>query len=373
MTALAKPLLIYGVNGDGLGHAARALVIAPYLCRHFRLVFHSSQGALALLRQSFQDQDNITFVEIPGTRWIYRRQHISPWRSAFVFLAQVFWVFPQEARRLRLRWRDTPPIGVISDFEPVVARAAALAGLPLVALSHQHAMAAMDPAELGLLPLQQWIYRLYAWLNTPSFGALVISSFFQLPLRRPFAMSLVVGGLLRPEILRHSQAPQQTRGGPLVYLRRHSQHLPVLIGLQQLVPGAVVFGLDCPPGLDLSALRFRPLDPDDFLSCLAEAPFLVAAAGHQLLCEAMELRKPVLVVYERAHDEQRLNARMWERAGYGMAVELERFQTPMLEAFMERLPCYRSALEERVGALDNASRVARWMISQLKALARVPQ
>jgi UDP:flavonoid glycosyltransferase YjiC (YdhE family) len=115
------------------------------------------------------------------------------------------------------------------------------------------------------------------------------------------------------------------------------------------------------------------VDPDAFLSCLAEAPFLVAAAGHQLLCEAMELRKPVLVLYERAHDEQRLNARMWERAGYGMAVELERFQTPMLETFMERLPCYRSALEERVGALDNASRVARWMISQLKALSRVPQ
>jgi uncharacterized protein (TIGR00661 family) len=369
MTALAKPLLIYGVNGDGLGHAARALVLAPYLRPHFRLVFHSSQGALALLRRSFQNQDDVAFVEIPGTRWIYRHQHISPWRSALFFLAQALWVFPQEARKLRRRWRETAPIGVICDFEPVVSRAAALAGLPVVALSHQHAMAAMDPAELGLLPLQQWIYRLYAWLNTPRFGALVISSFFQLPLRCPFAMALVVGGLLRPEILRLSQAPQPSEGGPLVYLRRYSQYLPVLIGLQQHVPGAVVFGLDSPPGLDLSALRFRPVDPDDFLRCLAAAPFLVAAAGHQLLCEAMELRKPVLVVYERAHDEQRLNASMWERAGYGMAVELERFQADVLQTFMDRLPRYRSALQKRVGAHDNAPRAASWMLSQLAALA----
>jgi len=369
MSAPAKPLLIYGVNGDGRGHAARALVLAPYLRPHYRIVFHSSQDALALLRQSFVNQDDIAFVEIPGTRWIYRHQRISPWRSALHFLVQALWVFPREARRLQRSWRHTPPVGVICDFEPVVARAAALAGLPLVALSHQHAMAAMDPGQLGLSPLQQWIYRLYAWLNTPRFGALVISSFFQLPLRSGFSGALVVGGLLRPELLQLSQEQPQAEGAPLAYLRRQGLHLPVLIGLQQLVPGAVVFGLDAPPGLVFSGLRFRPVDPDGFLRCLAAAPFLVAAAGHQLLCEAMELQKPVLALYEGAHDEQRLNARLWERAGYGMAVELERFETHRLQAFIDRLPRYRCALQKRVGALGNAPATAVWMLGQLQALA----
>lgn len=372
MSDPAKPLLIYGVNGDGLGHAARALVLAPYLRCHYRLAFFSSQGALALLRRSFQNQDDISFIQVPGTRWIYHNQHISPWRSALFFLAQAFWVFPRHARRLCRRWRDIPPVGVISDFEPVVARAATLAGLPLVALSHQHAMAVMDPARLGLLPLQQWIYRLYAWLNTPRFEALVISSFFQLPLRADFTKILVVGGLLRPEILRLSQVPQRPRGGALVYLRRHSPYMPVLHALANLMPGAVVFGIDRPEELPLPTLQFRPIDPDGFLRVLAAAPFLVAAAGHQLLCEALELQKPVLVLYERDHDEQRLNARMWERAGYGMAVQLERFEPHSLQTFLGRLPLYRSALEKRAGALENAQTAARWMLCQLEALALRP-
>jgi uncharacterized protein (TIGR00661 family) len=366
MSAPPKPLLIYGVNGDGRGHAARALVLAPYLRPYYRLVFHSSQDALALLRQSFVNQDDIAFVEISGTRWIYRHRRISPWRSALHFLAQVLWVFPREARRLLHTWRESPPAGVICDFEPVVARAAARAGLPLVALSHQHAMAVMDPEKLGLWPFQQRIYRLYAWLNTPRLGALVISSFFQLPLRTRTSPTLVVGGLLRPELLHLSQADQRGEGAPLAYLRRHCRPQPVLTGLQQLAPGTVVFGLDDAQRLEFSRLRFCPIDPNGFLSFLAAAPFLVAAAGHQLLCEAMELRKPALALYERAHDEQRLNARQWERAGYGMAVELESFETHQLKDFIERLPRYRCALQKRVGAQDNAPVTACWMLRQLR-------
>jgi UDP:flavonoid glycosyltransferase YjiC (YdhE family) len=369
MSAPAKPLLIYGVNGDGRGHAARALVLAPYLRPHFRLVFHSSQDALALLRQSFVNQPDITFVEIPGTGWIYRNQRISSWRSTLHFLAQAFHVFPREARRLAHAWRDSSPVGVICDFEPVVARAAALAGLPLVALSHQHAMAVMDPAQLGLLPFQQWIYRLYAWLNTPRFGALAISSFFQLPLRAGASEALIVGGLLRPGILQLSQAHPQAGGAPLAYLRRHCLQLPVLRGLDQLVPGTVVFGLDDSHERLFPCLRFCPVDPIGFVSCLAAAPFLVAAAGHQLLCEALELRKPVLALYECAHDEQRLNARMWERAGYGMAVELESFQPQRLQDFLDALSCYRRALQDRVGARQNAPLTARWMLRKLALLA----
>jgi uncharacterized protein (TIGR00661 family) len=369
MSVPTKPLLIYGVNGDGRGHAARALVLAPYLRPYYRLVFHSSQDALALLQQSFVNQADMSFVEIPGTRWIYRNRRICPWRSALHFLAQTLWMFPREARRLAHSWRDAQPVGVICDFEPVVARAAALAGLPLVALSHQHAMAAMDPAKLGLWPFQQWIYRLYAWLNTPRLGALAISSFFLLPLRRGASEALVVGGLLRPELLQLSQLPQGEEGAPLAYLRRHCLHRPVLIGLQALAPGTVVFGVDASQKQAFSGLRFCPVDPYGFLSFLVSAPFLVAAAGHQLLCEAMELRKPVLALYERAHDEQRLNAKQWERAGYGMAVELERFETHRLQAFMDHLPHYRCALRQRVGAQDNAPATALWMLRQLQALA----
>lgn len=373
MSAPPKPLLIYGVNGDGRGHAARALVLAPYLRPHYRLVFHSSQDALALLRQSFAGQDDISFVEVPGTRWIYRHRRICTWRSALHFLAQSLWLFPRAAKRLGNSWRDTPPAGVICDFEPVVARAAALAGLPMVALSHQHAMAVMDPAKLGLWPFQQWIYRVYAWLNTPRFGALVISSFFQLPLRAGVSEALVVGGLLRPELLQKGPLPPRPEAAPLAYLRRHSRYQPVLNGLQKLAPGAVVFGLDVSQAPTLPGLRFCPIDADGFMSALAGAPFLVAASGHQLLCEALELQKPVLALYERAHDEQRLNARLWERAGYGMAVELERFDLPRLQLFLDRLPRYRWALRQRVSARDNATVTAGWMLHQLHAQAPASQ
>ena len=63
--------------------------------------------------------------------------------------------------------------------------------------------------------------------------------------------------------------------------------------------------------------KFFPDRHQDFIKALASCRGIIAPAGHQLICEACYLKKPLLVIPEKGQHEQHLNARMLELSGRG--------------------------------------------------------
>lgn len=359
-----KPVLAYGVNGDGLGHASRALVLAPLLLNHYQLIFFSSQGAFSLLKQHLERHPDCSFVEVPGTHWIYRDGRISVWRSVVRYIWQVIWCFPSSAARIAKLLSQSEVAAVLCDFEPVLARAGKQADLPVLAMSHQHAMVAFRPNSIGFTYIKTQIFSIYMALNAPYRSALLISSFFSPPLRSRYADSFVIGGLLRPEVFEYASTAQ-SYGRPLLYLRRFSNCRHVLSALDQAGIQADIFGLGAQSLEKYQGLCHHDRDSRKFLQLLADAPYVISASGHQLICEAIELRKPILALYEQALDEPRMNAFMVESLGYGMASELGKFTQTILEQFVNRLPVYRRALQSRVSAQGNPESVVQWVDNQL--------
>ncbi len=365
MTPSSKPLLAYGVNGDGLGHAARALVLVPLLLRRYRILICGSEAAQSLLREHFSSEPDVAFEDVPVTpTFTYRRQRISTSLTVLGFLKQVVFGFPTAANRFCRILKRSGAVAVISDFEPVLNRAGRCAGLPVLSLSHQHVMLVFHPESVGVSWLRSLVLRAYVSIIAPNPSSLVLSSFFQPALRKAYSETLLVGGLLRPDVFRFADTASDD-GAALVYLRRYSNHGPVLELIHRSEISAHVFGLPESACGDFPRLVHMQRDPRRFLEVFSAAPFVIAAAGHQLLCEAIELRKPVLALYEPVHDEQRMNAVMLEQMGYGMGVSIDAFADHHLQRFLERLPQYRQALSRRVSAAGNTERVVAWMEERL--------
>ena len=91
------------------------------------------------------------------------------------------------------------------------------------------------------------------------------------------------------------------------------------------------------------AIEFRPRSVDGFLADLVTARGVITGGGFSLLSEAVYLGKPVLSVPLRGQFEQLMNARYLEREGYGLCAPA--VDTPVLEAFLERLDGFHERLE----------------------------
>ncbi len=85
--------------------------------------------------------------------------------------------------------------------------------------------------------------------------------------------------------------------------------------------------------------RIFPDPEHDFVEALAGCKAVLAPAGHQLLSEALYLKKPVLTIPQEQQYEQRLNAKMLKASGWGRGTDLNNLKRD-LTTFLAELDSY---------------------------------
>jgi uncharacterized protein (TIGR00661 family) len=135
----------------------------------------------------------------------------------------------------------------------------------------------------------------------------------------------------------------------LCYLRSGTR--PQVIDLLREIPRPIrIYGLGERPAE--GNLQFRPVHQEQFVEDLASASAVIAAAGNQLLGEALYFRKPFLALPEARHYEQCINAHFLRTLGGGDAVVVERFNRDVLRDFLARTEEYREHLSQN-GVFQN--------------------
>lgn len=326
--------IVYSMSGEGRGHAARARAVVEAMRGRHSLTLFASDCAYQML-SALYDGSDVRVLPIPGLCFAYA----GPSRVDLIRtlgLAARFRITMQRHVAAALRELDRiAPDLVIADFEPVLPRAARVAGVPFVSFDHQHYLVVSDFSELPFALRQQayaaapFVRALYDWQR-----ATIVSSFYTPPLKAAHRDTTFVGTLMRPEVLR----ARPEHGTHLVaYIRRHaaSSTLAVLAASGREVR---VYGLGEAPAQ--GALRFLPIDERAFLADLAGCAAVITTAGNQLVGEALYLGKPLLVMPERFNFEQAVNAYFLERSGAGWAERGE--LTPRrLAAFLDAVPVLR--------------------------------
>ena len=105
--------IIYGVSGQGFGHAARSKEILGFLAKqgHQILVFTYDQG-LFLLNGPEADWE---VFEIPGLNLSYKDNRLRYWRTVYKNTEKVFLKVDNWAEILK-KFKDFKPDLAITDF-----------------------------------------------------------------------------------------------------------------------------------------------------------------------------------------------------------------------------------------------------------------
>jgi uncharacterized protein (TIGR00661 family) len=325
--------ILYGVNGEGMGHAIRSAVVRDHLTsRGHSVQFASSKGrALSYLSKYGP------VARVPGFSWTTTGKFDPGFLTRNALNAGGIALSP-----LYLASIDRPDV-VISDFEPCVARYAKTFGIPLLSigniefLSHcSHNISTGDRAAAALaFPVANRM--------VPGAHHYFVTSFAHAPLRKKNVS--IHFPILRPEIL--NMARQGVGEDAVVVYFNDKAPWRNIVAALQAVPDAAfhAYGSPAKRVATLGNVTLFPMS-DGFMSDLIHSRAVVGGAGFTLATECIYSGKPLLALPFANHFEQILSANYLEALGFGQRC---RELTPeRLRKFLSQADSYRANLSKIV-------------------------
>ncbi|RZK37249.1 MAG: UDP-glucuronosyltransferase [Hymenobacter sp.] len=329
--------ILYGVPGEGLGHATRSKVIIAWLLAEghdVRVV--SSSRAFTLLDKTFPGR----VLEIKGFHLAYKELTVSKSRTIGLTLRTAPEALQTNFRQYRQLLHDFRPEVVISDFESFSYLYAKLLRVPVVSIDNMqiinrtHLDVTIPAAEREHYDLARYIVR----AKLPRARHYLITTFFKLPVRLRYAeQTTLVPSIIRPEI----QAAQPTAGSYVLVYQSATTQSDLTAILQQIPDQEFrVYGFNKDEAH--GNVLLRPFSEAGFIAELAGCRAVLTNGGFSLISEAVYLHKPVCAVPIPAQFEQWLNAAEIEQRSYGR--HFGSITAPNVQAFLGQLPAYETAL-----------------------------
>ncbi|MGO9710445.1 MAG: MJ1255/VC2487 family glycosyltransferase [Polyangiaceae bacterium] len=309
--------ILYGVTGEGMGHATRSKVVCEHLeSRGHEVKIVVSGRAHAFLSRSFPD-----VVEIKGLSIRYVDNAMDRDGS----LARNVFAAPQMLYANASRYFEDvvhfEPDAVISDFDSFAWFFAKRHGLPIVSIDNQQIIARCkhDKSIKQGTKLDYQITKAFVKAKLPGCDHYIITTFFFPPVKKKFQEdTTLVPPILRLPVL---EAKARARFGNHVLVYQTSTSDKTLIPTLNAITDErfIVYGLR--KNAHHGNCQLKEFSEEGFVEDLAQAKAVVSNGGLSLIGEAVYLGKPVYSVPVKHQFEQVMNARYLEELGYGLAAE----------------------------------------------------
>lgn len=332
--------ILYGVVGEGMGHAMRSRVVLDHLTQEHQVQVVVSGRAYDYLKTRASEQ--LAVRKIWGYTLVYEDNEVRKWRTLKQNLKGAIskdgW--PENVRAYVEIAEKFEPDVVISDFETWSYLFAQRHDLPVISVDNMQIInRCAHPPEI-LAGVEDEFRLTNAIVKAKVAGAAHyhITTFFYPPLRKE--RTSLHPPILRPEIL----AARPEAGGHLLVYQTSTSNTALLDVLRGCGRECRIYGMrrDLKEDAVEGKLRFRPFGEASFIEDLRTAAGVIASAGFTLMGEAVYLRRPMLAVPLRQQFEQVLNARYLEREGYGLAADA--LDAATLGRFIEGLPDFERKL-----------------------------
>ena len=327
--------ILYGVVGEGMGHATRSRVVLEELVKEHEVQVVASGRAHAYLAERFPDVHRIWGLTIH-----YEGNAIRRLPTVLRNLRGAVGGWPHNVGEYFKLLASFRPDVVVSDFESFSYYFGKAHRIPVIDLDNIHVISkCRHPSELLRGHERDFnLIRSVVAAKLPHCFHYVIPTFFYPPVRG--RRTTLVPPILRPEVLAARREP----GEHLLVYQTATTHRALPETLKRLGVPARVYGLrrDLTGDVVDGNVTYRPFGEGRFIEDLRTARAVVAGGGFTLLSEAVYLRKPVLSVPVEKQFEQVLNALYLRDLGYGAYAR--RLDEAVLAAFLARVPEHGRAL-----------------------------
>ncbi|MBK9035287.1 MAG: teichoic acid biosynthesis protein [Myxococcales bacterium] len=328
--------ILYGVVGEGMGHAMRSRVVLEHLVAAGHEVEIMASGrAVDFLGKRFDGVNRIH-----GLHMVLEENRVRRGKTLWSNVVGGALGLPDNIGAYFDLIGAFEPEAVISDFESWTHLYAKNHRLPILSIDNMQIIhrCALPDDIIGDDGVTFQLTKAFIKSKLPFCDAYYITSFFRPPIRK--ADTFLFPPILRPEILAATPGP-----GDHLLVYQPGANAALEAALRALGRECRIYGMR--PGLATEehdgALRFRPFSEAGFIDDLATAAGVVAGGGFTLMGEAVFLHKPMLAIPLAGQFEQIMNARYLAKEGYGLAAA-DINEPDLLARFVERLPDLTAAL-----------------------------
>jgi len=346
--------ILYGVVGEGMGHATRSHVILQHLTESQPHLTESQQH-LAGSQQELAEGHKIKIVasgkaheylkmhhpdieEIGGYGFAFNEGGVDLNASLKKLLNEIPKKAPHNLKKFFKLSQSFKPDVIISDFESFAYLFGKYNHVPVISIDN---MQVLNRCRLDVdIPFAQMEDYVMAKglvkAKLPGCYHYLVTTFFYPEITKPD--TTLHPPILRPEIL---NAEATRKGHVLVY--QTSKSNPELLDiLARIDRKFIVYGFG--EGQAPDNVVLKKISHEEFIHDLASANAVIASAGFSLIGEALYLKKPYLAVPLARQFEQMLNAKYLRKLGYGDFCE--RLTPEAISNFLKNLGQYETALAD---------------------------
>lgn len=349
-----KPILMYGVAGDNLGHTKRALNIVDKLQERYDVHFFAGGDAYAFLKKAHWPAERLhrlptlKFVTV-GTKTVFFQTGL---KMLLTFTKRF------ESFRNVVSWiQTTGPTALITDFEPMTAWAAYATKLPTVSIDSQSSCLLSHPSLPHDLQNYLWVFGLSYKAFIPHADLALLTDFYpRIDLNCTWIGSVIDENLERKTprddsyILVYMNKPEYAEAVGKVFAKFPNTRFRIYGARNRL---------------DAKNLEYCDVSPTAFGKDLVSASAVISTAGNQLPCEAFYFGKPFLAIPLDGQPEQDQNAHYIELSGRGMRVPLDRFSEQHVQDFLDGVRTQRFCRERMPNGLHKAAHLIHEFLKPL--------
>jgi uncharacterized protein (TIGR00661 family) len=331
--------ILYGVVGEGMGHAIRSRVILDHLvARGHQVEIMASGRAAEFLERHFAGVN-----EIHGLHMITEENRVRRGKTLWSNVLAGLGGIPKNIGAYFDLFDAFSPDVVISDFESWTYYYAKAHDLPILSIDNMQIINRCEhpPEILEGRRMDFEVARAFVKSKLPFCDHYLVTTFFRPRIRKE--RTSLYPPILRREVLDADRA----RGEHLLVYQTGKNFQALEQALARSGTECRIYGMrrEIKEEVVEGNLRYRPFSEGGFVEDLASARAVIASAGFTLMGEAVYLHKPMMAVPVERQFEQILNARYLEREGFGMAVEsASDLGGPALDRFLSRLGEYQAKL-----------------------------
>jgi uncharacterized protein (TIGR00661 family) len=331
--------ILYGVVGEGMGHATRSRVVLEHLLsRGHQIKVVVSGRAHRFLLERLAGFPNASIEEIHGLTLSYFGNRLDKSESLFENLKKApTGILKNVAVYRKVAEAGFSPELVISDFESWAALYALNHFLPVISIDNMQVInrCKHDP-EVTEGGFDYRIAKLAVKMKMPGAYHYLVTSFFYPKVKK--RRTTLIPPILRPDVLAAKREP----GDHVLVYQTAASNQDLVPTLQKLPYRFRVYGM----GREGSEgnVTLRNFSETGFVDDLRTARAVIAGGGFSLMSEAVSLHVPMLSVPIEQQYEQELNARYLQHLGYGAWTE--KLGIEAVRAFLERTDEYAHNLSK---------------------------
>ena len=320
--------ILYGMAGEGNGHATRSKTVIDHLQRGgHRVLVAASKQAYEYFRKhpafGGTDSPRYPIVEIRGYEIRYQGDGMDLPGTIGLNLATM-------PTRLQDNWAAAKridhfkPQAVITDLEPFAYYYAKMNGLPLISIDNHQAMPrCVHPTKvIDTNPVGFGLISTFVSVLMPNCDHYIVTTFAPQTISPAIRdTTTLVPPILRENILQVADLSRRKQESPhvLVYQTTKGGAAQVFRTLQAVPQHFIVYGMK--NSEEASSIQgnclVKSFNEKEFINDLATSHAIVSNGGYSLLSEAVALQKPVFSVPMKHHAEQIFNASYIHELGYG--------------------------------------------------------